>query len=82
MHRFLLLLCLGSLMACQGKREPGPLPILGNREVVNGDTIYHEVRDFSFIDQDSLPVTQETFAGRAYVSGPVARQVMRHMFEI
>lgn len=67
MHRFLLLLCLGPLMACQGKREPGPLPILGNREVVNGDTIYHEVRDFSFIDQDSLPVTQETFAGRAYV---------------
>ena len=67
MHRFLLLLCLGSLIACQGKREPGPLPILGNREVVNGDTIYHEVRDFSFIDQDSLPVTQETFAGKAYV---------------
>jgi protein SCO1/2 len=67
MHRFLLLLCLGFLMACQGKQEPGPLPILGNRDIVNGDTIYHEVRDFSFIDQDSLPVTQETFAGKAYV---------------
>ena len=67
MHRFLFLLCLGSLMACQGKHESGPLPILGNREIVNGDTVYHEVRDFSFIDQDSLPVTQETFAGKAYV---------------
>jgi protein SCO1/2 len=67
MYRFLLFLGLGFLMACQGKHEPGPLPILGNRDIVNGDTIYHEVRDFSFIDQDSLPVTQETFAGKAYV---------------
>lgn len=43
------------------------LPILGNKDVVNGDTIYHKVPDFSFIDQDSAIITNATFKDQIYV---------------
>jgi len=43
------------------------LPILGERDVVNGDTIYRTVPDFQFIDQDSQIVNNATFAGKIYV---------------
>lgn len=61
---FGVLLLLG---ACQMNREPEPLPILGNREIIDGDTVYHTVRDFSFVNQDSQNVTNATFADKAYV---------------
>ncbi|MBK7871674.1 MAG: SCO family protein [Saprospiraceae bacterium] len=48
-------------------RTPQPLPILGERDFVNGDTIFHTIPDFAFVDQDSNLVTNETFAGKAYV---------------
>ena len=44
------------------------LPILGEREVVDGDTIYHSIPDFSFVNQDSQLVTNATFAGKVYVA--------------
>lgn len=44
------------------------LPIIGNISVVTGDTLYHEIRDFRFVNQDSQWVTNETFAGKAYVA--------------
>lgn len=47
---------------------PKSLPILGQREVVDGDKVYHTIPDFSFIDQDSNVVTNATFAGKAYVA--------------
>jgi len=46
-----LLVCLFSFEACQ--TEPKALPILGEREIEHGDTIYHEVPDMVLIDQDS-----------------------------
>ncbi|MBK8041938.1 MAG: SCO family protein [Haliscomenobacter sp.] len=64
------LLLLGAallLVGCNLKRTPEALPILGNSEIVNGDTIYHQVRDFSFINQDSQEVNNATFEGKAYV---------------
>jgi protein SCO1 len=56
--------------------EPKKLPILGQhdiqKKVVDGeeiiDTIYHQVPDFEFISQDSLPVNQTAFAGKIYVT--------------
>jgi protein SCO1/2 len=53
------------LVGCQ--YEEGRLPILGEIDVVNGDTIYHTVPEFSFINQDSQQITHADFAGRAYV---------------
>ncbi|TNE64502.1 MAG: SCO family protein [Bacteroidetes bacterium] len=46
---------------------PKTLPILGERDVVNGDTIYPTIPDFAFIDQDSQVVTNATFKDKIYV---------------
>jgi len=54
------------LLSCQ-KKAPEALPILGNIEIINGDTLYHTVPDFSFVNQDSQVVNNATFAGKAYV---------------
>jgi len=48
--------------------DAGDLPILGQKRVENGDTIYHQIPDFSFIDQDSQVVTNESFSGKVYVA--------------
>ncbi len=67
--RILILLLLGGslLWSCQTGGEE-PLPILGQREVVDGDTVYHRIPDFEFIDQDSQIVTNATFDGKLYVA--------------
>jgi protein SCO1/2 len=44
------------------------LPILGNRDVVNGDTVYPTIPFFSFVDQDNNTVTNATFDGKIYVA--------------
>ena len=56
------------LPACSGTGEPRQLPVLGYSDVVNGDTVFHRIPDFSFVNQDSQIVTNETFAGKAYVA--------------
>ncbi len=67
MGRFLLIVCATILViACQ--QAPRRLPILGERDIVNGDTIYPTIPDFAFVDQDSQLVTNETFRGKIYVA--------------
>ena len=44
------------------------LPIYGNMEIVNGDTIYHQIRDFEFVNQDSQEVTNLSFEGKIYIA--------------
>ncbi len=65
------------LLSCsQNNTTPNALPILGEREavqqVVNGkavtDTIYHQIPDFSFVNQDSQQVTSQTLASKIYVT--------------
>ncbi|HEY0742610.1 MAG TPA: SCO family protein, partial [Chryseosolibacter sp.] len=53
--------------SCIEKKE-SPLPIFGEREVVNGDTVYHKIGPFRFVNQDSQVVTNETFKGKIYVA--------------
>ena len=43
------------------------LPILGERDFVNGDTVYHTVGDWSFYRQDSALVTEDMLAGVPYI---------------
>ncbi len=45
-----------------------PLPVFGEREVVNGDTVYHTIGPFQFVNQDSVLVTNQTVAGKIYVA--------------
>ncbi len=62
------------LLSC-GNEIPPKLPILGNVDLsyktVNGmervDTIYPSIPHFSFLNQDSLKVTNETYKNRIWV---------------
>lgn len=45
-----------------------PLKIYGERDVAGGDTIYHTIRPFQFVDQDSAIITRETVDGKIYVA--------------
>jgi protein SCO1/2 len=54
------------LQACKTKELP--LPVFGERKVINGDTIFHRIAPFAFVDQDSARVTNETFQGKIYVA--------------
>lgn len=45
-----------------------PLPIYGEREVINGDTIFHTIANFQFVNQDSALVTNDTFKGKIYIA--------------
>lgn len=67
MSRVLLFISLLSIIAaCQKKDKP--LPVFGQRELVNGDTVYHTIAKFQFVNQDSSLVTNETFRDQIYVS--------------
>ena len=69
-----VVVCSFLLFSCNTK--PEKLPILGNREAitktVNGkqitDTLYHQIPDFEFINQDSVKITQKDFVGKIYVA--------------
>ncbi len=63
---FALALAVIGIVSCADNVKP--LPILGQIEVVDGDTIRHKVPDFRFMDQDSQWVTNETFKDQIYVS--------------
>jgi len=70
-------LAAGAFYGCSNSNDAEKtLPIYGEREAVtrqvNGqtvtDTVYHQIPDFAFVDQDSQQVTQETVAGKIYVA--------------
>lgn len=54
--------------ACMQPSGPRILPILGERDVVNGDTVYPSIPDFAFVDQDSQIITNATFKDKIYVA--------------
>jgi len=67
MRRIILFVAAVGLISSCTKTEK-PLPIFGQREVVDGDTVYHKVAKYQFVDQDSAIVTNETFKDQIYVS--------------
>lgn len=65
MRYFILLLL--ALAACSEKSQD--LPVYGMRHLdAQGDTVYHQIGEFSFVNQDSQAITQATFAGKVYVA--------------
>jgi protein SCO1/2 len=69
MNKFTLLLSFIILSlgyACQPE-EPQKLGIIGNKDIINGDTIYPTIPDFKFINQLGDTITNETFEDKAYV---------------
>lgn len=45
-----------------------PLPVFGERNLVGTDTVYHAIASFSFLNQDSALITNDTFKDKIYVA--------------
>ena len=59
-----------ALAACETAEQElaTPLPVLGFHDVnADGDTLYHSIADFKFVNQLGDTITNQTFAGKAYV---------------
>ncbi len=88
------------LLACNSeKASKEKLPVLGQHQYVEKtvdnqtitDTVFHKVADFSFIDQDSTVVTNNTFENKIYVTDffftscpticPVMKKEMLRVYE-
>lgn len=55
-----------SIFSCENSSRK--LPIMGERDFVNGDSVYHTIPDFSFVNQDSSFITNQTYEGKIYVA--------------
>lgn len=62
----ILLMSLFLLAACE--KQPEKLPVFGKTEIVGNDTLHSTIRPFSFVNQDSLTITAETFKDKIYVT--------------
>ena len=61
-----ILLCFFGLLSCQEKHE---LPFLGPKTLnASGDTVYHQIPTFRFLNQDSTWVTEKDTEGKIYVA--------------
>lgn len=83
-------LTLLTFISCTQDRK---LPIYGPRETVNGtDTIYQTIPDFKLLNQDSVMISNQNFAGKIYVADffftscsticPVMHRNMKNIFEL
>lgn len=76
-------------MACEPEEKS--LPIIGHKSIEGGDTMYHTIPDFSFVNQDSQRITPETFENKIYVVDffftscpticPVVKRQMMRVYE-
>lgn len=57
--------CFITLFLCSCK-EP-PLPVLGEIEIKDGDTIYHKIAHWNFLNQDSTSISEPSFRGLIYI---------------
>lgn len=48
--------------------RPARLPILGEMDISGGDTVFHQIPDFSFINQYGEEYNQDSIRGKIYVS--------------
>jgi len=62
----LIIIAATSIFSCENSSRK--LPILGERAYVNGDSVYHTIPDFSFVNQDSCIITNKTYVGKIYVA--------------
>jgi protein SCO1/2 len=58
--------CFVSLAAC--KEETERLPIMGETEVISGDTIFHTVEDIALFDQDSQVFQLSKMGDKAFIA--------------
>src|ERR1041385_7136519 len=64
----LLSIALAIVLFSSCKQKETTLPIYGERDFNGKDTVYHTIAPFSFVDQDSSVVTNDTFKDKIYVA--------------
>ena len=55
------------MCSCIDQKEQ-KLPVYGEKEVVNDDTVYHTIGNFRLVNQDSAIITNKTLDGKIYVA--------------
>ncbi len=65
-YLFATLILLTAFISCSTNNEK--LPIIGRFEIVNGDTLLHEIPDFTFMNQDSQKVSNQSLEPYLYVA--------------
>lgn len=56
-------------ISCKEEKRSSGLPYYGPKETsANGDTVYHQVPAFSFVNQDGKIINQEDVNGKIYVA--------------
>lgn len=68
MKTFAVLLVAFFLISIGCNQTPASLPILGEIEYADGDTIYHQIPDFSYVDQYGQPFNQDSVRSKIYVA--------------
>jgi protein SCO1/2 len=58
------------LTACFGEQEitDDSLPILGEKEIIDGKEVVHTIPEFTFMNQDSVLVSNEDFKDKIYIT--------------
>jgi len=72
----IIILLILAAAGCNTERNNQKLPYLGRKQVnpvqanntIRYDTLYHTIADFSFVNQDSNTVTNQTFKDKIYVA--------------
>jgi len=87
---FILFASLFMFTACERKAEK--LPVFGKTRIVGNDTLHSTIRPFSFVNQDSIIITEETFNGKIYVTDfiflscqgicPVMTQQLKRVYDL
>ncbi len=86
-----ILFCIATISIISCDNSSRKLPIMGERDFVNGDSVYHTIPDFSFVNQDSSIITNQTYEGKIYVADfffttcpticPVMKKQMLRVYE-
>lgn len=68
MNKVLVFTLLLGIYGCNRQDACRKLPVLGEKDIINGDTLYHTIPDFAFMDQDSAMISPSTFKDIIYVA--------------
>jgi len=68
--RIIFSFCIFSIvvLSCATDQSPNKLPIIGHRDIVDGDTIYPTIRPFEFINQANERVNNATFKNQVTIA--------------
>lgn len=62
-----VLICITGLYSC-GKKETKALAFVGAQQIVDGDTIFHTVPNFTLVNQDQDSISNAHLNGKIYVA--------------